>query len=139
MSRRRQTSSTFRVDAAAATGLLVTAFAVTLCGYFFFPLHKSADPSGILLDSKGGAVIFAHRLHAGDEGAAIGCSDCHHNYIAADSSSPRQMNCRDCHYRDPEIAKAACADDETHPRCIGKQCVTCHEGESCNFCHRKRR
>lgn len=119
-------------------------FFVTLCcsfflyGYFINPPSLPKNPPEIVLHTTAGPIVFSHRHHFSDDGAAIGCSDCHHNSSGAEDESS-EMNCRKCHYDDKDLAEAACSDDATHPRCVGKQCATCHDGEECSFCHRKKR
>jgi len=118
--------------------LLLCCFSILVYGYFVKPPLKAAHPSEILLPSKAGPVLFTHTLHSRDDGAAIACTDCHHNGSGAENDSS-EMKCRNCHYNDKDIVETVCADDTNHPRCIGKKCSTCHDGETCNFCHREKR
>jgi hypothetical protein len=118
--------------------LLVIAFISAVTGYALRPPRVPKNPPRVLLPTAGGPVLFSHRLHTEESGAALDCADCHHN-VDADTVTMAGMNCRACHYENPDIVETVCADNETHPRCIGTQCLVCHEGEDCTFCHRKNR
>lgn len=107
---------------------------IAVYGYWFVPLKKSLNPKSVIFHTKGGKVLFSHHYHYDNSGAGIECTDCHHN---CDSSFKNcEMKCRSCHYKKEYVGKCK---DKNHPRCIGKQCINCHEGESCSFCHRGKR
>ena len=97
-----------------------------------YALEKEKEPVRIAFSTKGGGVIFNHQNHTSLEN--IKCEDCHHNYdpTGKDSGS---MNCRKCHYS--KEFEEICQDESVHKRCIGKNCLECHEPGSvdCNFCH----
>ncbi len=118
--------------------LLLIALIAAFTGYALRPPQLPKNPPRVLLPTAGGPVLLPHRLHSDESGAALDCADCHHNEDA-DMATMSGMNCRACHYENPDIVETVCADNETHPRCIGTQCLVCHEGEDCTFCHRKNR
>ena len=124
--------------------LIVTAVLFTgaltgvLCGYGLIAPQPAKNPPRILMATTGGPVLFPHRHHSDTDGPQFACADCHHNE-EADADSLTAMNCRACHYSNPDIVETVCADDKIHPRCIGRSCRSCHEGEECTFCHRKKR
>ena len=118
--------------------LLLIALAAAVTGYAIRPPLVQKNPPRMLFPSAGGPVLFPHRLHTEASGAALDCADCHHNEDA-DTATMSGMNCRACHYNNPDVVETVCADNETHPRCIGMKCLVCHEGEDCTFCHRKNR
>jgi len=116
--------------------ILLILFAIALYGYVLRPPSKPANPPDVLFTSSNGPVLFPHAHHIDENGAAIECTDCHHK-SSGDEKDTVEMKCRACHYSDPDIAEVVCPDDPVHPRCIGKQCMSCHDGEECVFCHRK--
>jgi len=118
--------------------LLLIALIAALTGYAIRPPREQKNPPRVLLPTAGGPVLLSHRLHSDESGAALDCADCHHNEDA-DTATMAGMNCRSCHYNNPDVVETVCADNETHPRCIGMKCLVCHEGEDCTFCHRKNR
>lgn len=114
--------------------LVFFSLGIAIYGYWFIPLKKHLNPNNVIFHSKGGNVLFPHHYHYDGERADIECSDCHHN---CDSTFQNcKMRCRDCHYKKNYVNKCK---DKNHPRCIGKQCIVCHEGESCSFCHQEKR
>lgn len=122
--------------------LRVTVIGALFCAacsiYGFLMQYPAPDnPRNILLPSEAGAVVFYHFHHFEDEGGAFECADCHHNYDPEEASAEEEQRCRTCHYDDPEIVAMVCSEDPTHPRCVGRKCNECHDGESCTFCHRK--
>ncbi|MBN1307015.1 MAG: cytochrome c3 family protein [Chitinispirillaceae bacterium] len=119
-----------------AMAVLSVCCAVALYGYWVHPPRAAHEPPHILFSSNGGPVLFPHGHHRQDSGAAIECAECHHTSDSG-TNTAAEMQCRECHYDDPEVVEAVCADDNIHPRCIGKQCNNCHDGEACTFCHRK--
>lgn len=111
--------------------LVVLAFA----GIIGFIIDKKLEsPIGLVMFTNGGAVVFHHAEHTSEDGAAIECSTCHHNL--EDGEEGVEMSCRKCHYEDKDIAEEVCTEDPTHKRCVGTQCATCHEDESCSYCHK---
>jgi hypothetical protein len=113
--------------------VVVAAFIiVAIIGYSF---EKKNEPIRVAFDTKGGGVVFNHKLHVALDN--MKCEECHHNY-EKDSDDPfaKQMNCRECHYYNKEYAEI-CEDANIHKRCIGKNCIDCHVQGSvnCEFCH----
>ncbi|ADU62354.1 MAG: cytochrome c family protein [Pseudodesulfovibrio sp.] len=106
------------------TGIL---FVAALIGYLI-PARTKEPPVRILLDNKGGKVIFTHQAHAAMEGRA--CNDCHHTSAQDDQSPPA---CSSCHVRTFDEAFAA-----DHQQTLDqKQCAACHHTEATidNFSH----
>jgi hypothetical protein len=115
-----------RLVLGVTVGILVI---IAIIGYAF---QGEKEPLRAAFDTKGGGVVFDHRLHTSLKDTA--CSECHHNYEEGkDGSAP--MNCRECHYDKGDLE--TCRDEAVHKRCIGKNCQDCHgEGSaSCEFCH----
>ncbi len=113
-------------------GVVIVAFIIiAILGYTF---EKKKEPIRVAFDTKGGGVIFDHKLHTSLKN--IQCQECHHNYEkGAKDPSSLEMNCRECHYS--KEFKEACEDENIHKRCIGKNCIDCHAQGSveCAFCH----
>ena len=112
-------------------------FISAVIGYAILPSSPEKNPPRVLFSTAGGRVLFSHRHHFDGKGAALDCTDCHHNE-EADTATLTGMDCRSCHYGNPDVVETVCADGATHQRCIGRQCLICHDGEECAFCHRKR-
>ena len=56
-------------------GMLIAALVIiAILGYAF---EKKKEPIRVTFDTKGGGVIFDHRLHTSLEGSQ--CQGCHHN------------------------------------------------------------
>ncbi|MBN1576838.1 MAG: cytochrome c3 family protein [Chitinispirillaceae bacterium] len=119
-----------------ATTLLSACCVVAFYGYQMHPPLMAYEPPHVIFPSNGGPVLFPHGHHRQDSGAAIECIECHHK-LDPEAKTAAPMKCRICHYNDPDIVETVCADDKTHPRCVGIKCNTCHDGEKCTFCHRK--
>jgi hypothetical protein len=113
--------------------VVVIAFVIiAIIGYSF---EKKKEPMRVAFDTKGGGVIFDHKLHVALKDTK--CEECHHNYEAgSDDPFAKEMNCRECHYYNKEYADI-CEDANIHKRCIGKNCIDCHARGSvnCEFCH----
>lgn len=113
-------------------GVVIILFVIiAILGYAF---EKKKEPIRVAFDTKGGGIIFDHRMHASLKNTQ--CSECHHNYEEGkNNSSFIDMNCRECHYN--KELMDTCKDAAIHKRCIGKNCLSCHlEGTvQCNFCH----
>lgn len=94
------------------------------------------DPVRVLFTGDCPSVVFEHRRHLHEEGHALECDECHHDYDA--DAPPAEMSCRRCHYQDEELVDL-CEDQAPHTRCVGANCVACHEDEmespGCVFCH----
>lgn len=97
-----------------------------------FALEKKKEPIRVSFHTKGGGVIFDHRLHTSLKDTL--CEECHHNHSSEQKESV-EMNCRRCHYQ--KEFQDLCQDESIHKRCIGKNCLQCHvQGSvSCEFCH----
>jgi hypothetical protein len=112
--------------------LFVVCAAVGIAGLAF---SGGSDPPGkIWLATAGGDVILDHAYHA----SLAECSDCHHNLDDPDEAVAAQMSCRACHYYG-EARDVDCG-DPTHARCVGANCVACHQDlgaamSACNACH----
>ena len=135
--RKDSRSMSHRVALSATGTLFLLCLLTSLAGYVFTAPRPEKNPPRVLFSTAGGNVLFSHREHFHEEGAGLGCTDCHHNE-AADTATLAGMDCRSCHYGNPDVVETVCADDAAHPRCIGRQCLACHDGEECTFCHRKR-
>jgi hypothetical protein len=131
-------------NAPMTTGALLCAavlLAVSIYGYKIAPPHKPDKPPAVFFPANGVPVVFPHLHHSDDSGGAFECTECHHKYDPAAKDSTEMdgkngMDCRACHYNNADVVETVCADDPIHPRCIGKKCLSCHEGEECTFCHR---
>lgn len=124
-----------RNEFVVAVVLFVVCLSAGIYGYFIKPPKLPDNPTNIVLSNNGGTVLFTHKQHFDEDGGAFECETCHHNYDP-EEQPPSEMNCRVCHYNEPDVVETVCNDDATHPRCIGKQCNECHDGEECTFCHR---
>lgn len=116
--------------------LFAVCVVVAFYGYFLKPPLKKRAAPHILLATAAGPVLFPHLHHSHKDGGAFDCSECHHK-IGEDTATVDLMRCRSCHYDDPDVVETVCADNTQHPRCIGRRCNACHEGEECSFCHRR--
>jgi len=108
--------------------LTITLFITAAIGYLFSPTPDT-PPVRILLDNKGGKVIFAHQSHATIEGN--NCRACHHT--SGNEQTPPQ--CSTCH-----VAKFNAAFTTNHQKEIDKQfCTSCHHpaGSADKFSHEK--
>lgn len=91
-------------------------------------------PEKLDFETDGGRVVFDHMTHASPDG--YDCDTCHHGY-KPENKKTFPMNCRRCHYNTKY--EPLCEDEETHARCIGKNCVDCHSdgAEDCEICHKE--
>lgn len=108
---------------AILTGIL---FVTALVGYLI-PARSEGPPTRVLLDNKGGKVIFTHQSHLADVGQD--CASCHHT-SGNDQEPPK---CSDCHAK--KFDDVFIAD---HPNTIDeKYCISCHHPEASigNFDH----
>ncbi|MFH1729721.1 MAG: cytochrome c3 family protein [Pseudomonadota bacterium] len=117
--------------------VFIIILALGFIGIFGYLAEKKQDPIRVLMNSKGGPVVFDHKMHSSEDAAAVECSECHHNYDP-DTKEKQESNCRKCHY-DKKL-ESVCADDPIHTRCVGKNCYDCHadaaEEQGCKFCHK---
>ncbi len=112
---------------------IVVLIVLTIIGIVGFLSEKKAEnPNGMVFFTSGGAVVFNHKIHSSEDEAALECLQCHHNIEEGEKS---EMSCRKCHYYNEEY-EGICEDAPVHKRCVGKQCVGCHEDESCSYCHK---
>ncbi|MDC0335427.1 cytochrome c family protein [Pseudodesulfovibrio sp.] len=105
------------------TGILIIA---ALAGYLI-PASSDGPPIRVLLENKGGKVIFMHKAHMEIEDN--NCASCHHT--SGDEQTP--PSCANCHVK--KFDDVFIAD---HPDTIGEtQCVSCHHPEATisNFSH----
>ncbi len=95
---------------------------------------KIEQPKLVNFETDAGLVKFDHFKHASPDEYDLECSECHHEI---GGKEPYSMNCRQCHYN-TKYAKI-CEDEDSHVRCVGKNCVDCHsEGtENCEICHKE--
>lgn len=93
-------------------------------------------PKTVEFDTDGGRVVFDHFTHASEDGYELECETCHHGYKPGNKKL-FPMNCRRCHYN--KKYEPICAEQDTHTRCIGKNCVDCHTDgtEDCEICHKE--
>lgn len=117
-----------------ATVLLVVG---VLSYVFVYFTPAPAQPVRLMLHSKGGKVLFDHKIHASESGYAISCSDCHHTLEPGEMVGPSDVEaCGACH--EPESAE----DGPKRSDAFHKSCTGCHEdygagptGKDCNSCH----
>ena len=114
--------------------LLTVLLAVFAVGAYVWPQAEEDVPTRILLDKKGGKIVYEHKVHA--EGYGLECSTCHHYENLENGVTA----CGECHnaltaeYDLPDRMEAF------HLRCMG-----CHEEvgsgpyeqDQCNLCHLK--
>ncbi|MUM77039.1 cytochrome C [Pseudodesulfovibrio sp. F-1] len=108
------------------TLLTGTLFALALVGYLI-PARSAAQPVRILLENKGGKVIFDHKVHTEMQGRA--CVDCHHT----SGQDPAPPACSVCHV--PKFDQSFVVG---HLNTIDpKHCSACHHAEATidNFDH----
>ncbi|MEF2232267.1 MAG: cytochrome c3 family protein [Pseudodesulfovibrio sp.] len=108
---------------AVATGIL---FVVALAGYLI-PAPAAKPPVRILLENKGGPVIFSHKAHMETQGGQ--CGVCHHT-SGEDQSPPACTSCHKGQYDEAFIRDHRTAMDK-------KQCAACHHAGAtiANFSH----
>lgn len=108
---------------AILTGIL---FAAALVGYLV-PAKSEGPPTRILLENKGGKVIFTHKAHVEIEDQK--CATCHH------TSGNEQMppKCSSCHVKKFDDAFIVKHQDEIDD----KYCTSCHHPGAAidNFSH----
>lgn len=142
---------------AILTGILLL---TALAGYLI-PAGSEAPPVRILLENKGGKVIFAHKEHISiqDNDCAschhttpkgqtpIACSSCHvkkfdETFKANHQKELPQSQCSSCHHQAASIDKFS---HEDHAEdYTGEDCQSCHhdasiepEPQACSECHKK--
>jgi len=140
---------------AVSVGIL---FVVALVGYLV-PAPASSPPVRVLLDNKGGKVIFTHQAHMDAQGKA--CGTCHHTtgddptpppcatchvkkfdqaFIDGHQTSMDEKLCAACHHPGATIAKFS---HENHENDYASgDCRACHHDQSiepepqkCANCH----
>ncbi|QGY42054.1 cytochrome C [Pseudodesulfovibrio cashew] len=139
---------------AVVTGVLLL---VALAGYLF-PTSPEASPTRVLLENKGGKVIFTHADHTalGDQ-----CGTCHHTtggntapppckschvsrfdtaFAADHQTTLDESSCSVCHHAGAAITPFS--HDEHAEDYAGGDCRACHhdesiesEPEACSNCH----
>lgn len=97
---------------------------------------KYLEPETITFETDGGPVVFNHFGHADPDEYGLDCENCHHDYTK-ENKKKFPMNCRRCHYNTKY--EKICENEDTHVRCIGKNCVDCHSdgAEDCSICHKE--
>ncbi len=142
---------------AVLTGIL---FVAALAGYLI-PANSEGTPVRILLENKGGKVIFAHKTHvelqdsdcaschhtSGDEQMPPNCSSCHVKkfddaFIANHQETIDDKYCQSCHH--PTATMALFSHDKHAEDYAEDDCQACHHDESiepdpqaCSECHEK--
>ena len=71
--------------------LLTVLLALLAAAGYNLPPSEGATPIRVLLDNKGGKIVFEHKAHA--EGYGLECSSCHHAENLDKGISP----CGECH------------------------------------------
>ena len=117
-----------------ALALIIVLAIIGIIGY---SIKSSGSPIKVLFKTKGGIVIFDHRIHSSKNEYNIKCQMCHHNM--EDEKSALGWKCRICHGPGKEC-DLCCEDDPVHKQCIGSNCINCHKQEGmdasdCNLCH----
>lgn len=94
------------------------------------------EPKLVKFETDGGLVVFDHFKHASPDEYDLGCDECHHGY-KPEKKKTFVMSCRRCHYNTKY--EKICENADTHVRCIGKNCLNCHEEgkENCEMCHKE--
>jgi hypothetical protein len=112
--------------------LLCVFIIIAFWGYCY---EQETEPIRVVFITKGGPVVFEHLEHTSPDGYELECESCHHNYSTEETKNENtSMNCRECHYS--KKLKTVCEDADVHKRCIGENCMQCHE-ENCEFCHKQ--
>jgi hypothetical protein len=117
------------------TVAFITAALLLIIGIAGYAFQKPQQLIRVLFKTTGGPVVLDHVFHSSEDAAGIECTECHHNIEGEENPAPEDYNCKTCHYDDPDIAEAACAEAPVHKRCIGQNCVQCHEDSECSYCH----
>jgi predicted CXXCH cytochrome family protein len=139
------------------TGIL---FISALVGYFA-PAGIDGPPTRVLLDNKGGKIIFTHATHSarekqncaschhtsGEEQTPLACADCHVKkfdeiFIADHQDSFDEKQCASCHHPKSNINKFSHERHKTEY--VEEDCQACHhdtdieaEPQACSNCHKK--
>lgn len=103
-------------------------------GIYGYTLESSGNPIRVLFKTKGGPVVFDHRMHLEDYG--FECASCHHELY----TDEKIWNCRKCHSKEVEEYQGICDDRAIHKQCIGANCIDCHkesglDTDDCKSCH----
>ncbi|MBI9079134.1 MAG: cytochrome c3 family protein [Pseudodesulfovibrio sp.] len=139
------------------TGIL---FVTALVGYLA-PASSEVPPTRILLDNKGGNIIFTHASHAereeqdcvtchhtsGNDQTPPACTSCHAKkfdevFVADHQESIKEKYCISCHHQEASIAKFS--HDKHQTEYAEDDCQACHheaeiepEPQACSNCHKK--
>ncbi|MGL1862129.1 MAG: cytochrome c family protein [Pseudodesulfovibrio sp.] len=142
---------------AILTGIL---FIAALAGYLI-PANSEGPPKRVLLENKGGKVVFTHKAHIDIEDQ--NCVSCHHTsgevqeppacatchvkkfddaFIADHQDSMDEKQCISCHH--PKASIANFSHDNHTEKYVEDDCQSCHHDESiepepqaCSDCHGK--
>ncbi len=114
--------------------LLTVLLALLAAAGYNLPPSEGATPIRVLLDNKGGKIVFEHKAHA--EGYGLECSSCHHAENLDKGISP----CGECHNAETAEFGLLNRMEAFHQSCMG-----CHEEvgsgpygkDQCNQCHLK--
>ncbi|GAB7022537.1 cytochrome c3 family protein [Salidesulfovibrio brasiliensis] len=96
--------------------ITVVMLIAAVAGYVV-PAGSQSPPVKVLLESKGGNVLFTHQQHA-DMGD-MRCGDCHHT----SGEDPNPPRCTDCH---PAKFSAQYLEEHTELNMSPQQCASCH-------------
>jgi hypothetical protein len=138
-----------------AYGLVAVLLVVGVLSYAASSAGTPEVPIRLVYKVVAGKVLFDHQTHAGAEGYALACGDCHHHPPYDDSAL---RACGDCHNLPPEDAEGmqvpeACLEchgledpEVTETEMLGRgdafhdQCIGCHQdygagAVECAACH----
>ncbi|WP_018123281.1 cytochrome c3 family protein [Desulfovibrio oxyclinae] len=102
------------------TVIALILLAVSVVGYVT-PAETESPPVKILLETKGGNVLFAHQKHLDDYD--IACGDCHHT----SGSDPNPPRCTDCH---PSKFSPEYLEQHSEMQMPRRQCASCHHARA---------
>ncbi len=120
------------------TFLILILINFSLFGIIGYAIEKYRKPHSVLFITPAGAVKFNHTLHNTNGSKDLECDSCH--CVIENTEGKRventTRNCRQCHYNQ-KIESSFCESSDTHKRCIGAKCVSCHDDKTnaCEFCH----
>jgi hypothetical protein len=121
-----------KTETIAITLIIINLLIIAAIGYGF---EWAGPPDSITMITKGGAVVFDHKLHTLHGTPDLKCAGCHHPVDGGKTSHSKEIrDCRACHYYQ-KITTAECKEAEVHKRCIGDKCTSCHTKKECGFCH----
>lgn len=114
--------------------ILIFAIILGCVAFFAYSQGQSAAFTRVLLENKGGTVVFEHSTHVDQYG--LECETCHHT--DADPKTGVEP-CGACH----NDARAEEEGGLNRKDAFHQMCITCHEEtagpgtDDCNACHYK--